>query len=244
MTRNWKRALIGVAVAAVIAGLVVVITSGGSTSSDNTHSHAIAADASSPAAQRSTDVAVAASYLGVSRAAVRRGLRDGHTLSELAASTKGHSSEGLIAALVHARAARIEALAASGQLSKQKEQASLATLPSLETARARQAYRSARRSAKAITVASRYLGVSVTKLRAAQASGHSLAQIAQKTPGRSRMGLIDALVTANKRTLRLAVAQGRISHETAKRVEPRLTELATLRVDRVPVERAPNATKP
>jgi hypothetical protein len=74
------------------------------------------------------DLAVAASYLGVSPAQLRGDLRSGRTLAAIADATRGRSATGLIEALVAAAKARLTASVAAGALTAADEKARLATL--------------------------------------------------------------------------------------------------------------------
>lgn len=64
-------------------------------------------------ARRHSTLAVASAYLGVSKAQLRKSLREGKTLAQVAGETSGKSETGLIAALVAAREQRSAAHAAS-----------------------------------------------------------------------------------------------------------------------------------
>jgi hypothetical protein len=71
---------------------------------------------------------VAAAYLGVSPAQVRRELQSGRTLAEMANATSGKSATGLIAALVADRKAKLAAAVAAGKLRQTNEGNRLAHL--------------------------------------------------------------------------------------------------------------------
>ncbi len=58
-----------------------------------------------------------------------------------------------------------------------------------------------------LVTAAGYLGLSTTQLRSELRSGKSLAQIANSTPGKSQAGLVEVLVSADKRKLAAAAAR-------------------------------------
>jgi hypothetical protein len=68
-----------------------------------------------------------------------------------------------------------------------------------------------------LLVAARYLGVSAPTVRRELAAGHTLAQIAAATPGRSAAGLVDVLVAARVAAIRSAAAEGRLSKDVETR---------------------------
>jgi hypothetical protein len=59
-----------------------------------------------------------------------------------------------------------------------------------------------------LIAAARYLGVPAVKLRADLGEGKTIGQLAQRTPGRSRAGVIDAIVKSKTSKLRPGVATG------------------------------------
>jgi len=75
-----------------------------------------------------TLLAAAASYLGVSRAQLRRELRSGKTLAQVAAASAGKSASGLVAALVAARKGNIEAEVKAGVITQARANVLLAKL--------------------------------------------------------------------------------------------------------------------
>ena len=115
MKGNWKqRVMVGVALMAVIAGAIVAIV----TATGSSHTHGRSARASAGTGASASDLAVAASYVGLTRARLRSDLRAGKTLAEVASATSGKSAAGLIEALVKAKTARLDTALARGKLSK------------------------------------------------------------------------------------------------------------------------------
>jgi hypothetical protein len=113
--------MIGVAVAAVIAGVVIAIVTAGASSP-------------APVNARSTrpggrgEIALAARYLGLTRKQLRKDMRAGKTLADVADATDGRSKAGLIDALASARRSRIAAELHAGKLSQADESKKLAKL--------------------------------------------------------------------------------------------------------------------
>jgi hypothetical protein len=196
-----------IAIAVVIVGVVVAIANSGGHS--HKHSHTARAK-QTPVGT----IAVAANYLGMSRAEVRKAVAAHHTLAQIADSSEGKSAAGLIDALVAARSARLQVRASSHKLSSAEERAEIAALRKQLTAKVNGAPRSAA-GAEALLVASHYLGVPTAELLSRRRAGHSLEQIASSTPGRSPAGLIDALVSARKRAIETALRAQRITRTQA-----------------------------
>jgi hypothetical protein len=124
-------------------------------------------------------LSVAAGYLGIPEVQLRSELHSGKSLAQLAEASSGHTSSGLIAALVGAR---------SAHLSER-----VITLVSRPGGAGSRAGKAARRGS-ARTVALAYLGLSPSQLRSLLHAGRSLGEIADSTTGRSASGLIDAIV--------------------------------------------------
>jgi hypothetical protein len=210
-----------VAVAAVIVGTAVAIVT--ATGSDHKHSGnraAAAARGSREAAWRRGDIAVAARYLGLAPLRLRRELRSGRTLAEVAQSRKGKSEAGLIDALVAAKRARLMAAAQAGALTPAEERAALATLARRVAARVNRGGGYAAVAAAArlpdLFAAAAYLGMTADQLRVQLQSGRTLAQVANSRSGRSASGLMSALVSEHSATLAAAVAAGSLTSAREK----------------------------
>jgi hypothetical protein len=106
MKRSWtQKAAAIAAVLVVLAGAAVAAVTATGQTRGHSHSHAIRSHATStaqPAAgQRfGRDIRTAATYLGLSGAQLQSDLQSGKTLAQVADTTSGKSSAGLIAALV------------------------------------------------------------------------------------------------------------------------------------------------
>jgi hypothetical protein len=72
---------------------------------------------------------VAARYLGLTIPALHAALHGGRTPAQLAADTPGRSAAGLVAAILTARRARLEAAVAAGLIKRTYAQRLLRALP-------------------------------------------------------------------------------------------------------------------
>ena len=204
LDRRRRTALLAVAAAAALAAVLIVVLSSGGGRWRATRQSAIAAGP--------TVVQMAAVYLHVPPSEVRRLLGEGQTLSEIA-TEKGASRKGLIEAVSRRQAEVIE----SRHLPAARQKAEI------EAARAALARRVTIRRSPSLTVAAaRYLGLSRAKLRAKLASGSTLAEIAEATPGRSRDGLIEAMTKTRRRAIETQEHEGRITPATARHKLERL----------------------
>lgn len=231
MRRNRKqRALIGVAAAAVAAGVVVAIATAGHSHAHHRHARVSSAGAGLGGHGSSGDLAVAASYLGLTTAQLNRDLRAGRTLAGVAATTAGKSATGLLDALVNAKAARLGAAVADGKPPKPgtRESARLARLRRRTMAEIDRP----RGAGGDLTLAASYLGLTRDQVLGERRSGRSLAQLADATRGKSAAGLIEALVSARKANLVAAVAAGSLSPARESTQLSTLAERVTAEVDR------------
>lgn len=184
--------MLAVALVAVIAA-VLVLTLGGSSKHQASRS---------PAGADQNPTASAASYLGVDAATVRRRMRSGETLAEIAESTPGHSSRGLLRAMLAGKAAELEKQGLSPAQVRAKES-------QLRT-RLRAQLRRRRRVGGSLAAASSYLGISQAQLRSQLRSGRTLAQIAA-AHGHSPAALVDGIVKLRRARLEAAVKAGQIT---------------------------------
>ncbi|HEX4467001.1 MAG TPA: hypothetical protein VH025_07425 [Solirubrobacteraceae bacterium] len=224
MPGNFKqRTAVGVALAAVIAGIVIAIIGTGAhhPAKHRRHGHGGLQQAFARAGsgqhglrrqhrERRDAVRAAAKYLGSSRAAVRRKLHSGETLGQIAAATSGKSQDGLVEAIVSAQAPRLEAAATKRKTSQAKVAARLSALRAAASKLVSEVFAG---GAVELTVAARYLGLPVTQVLAERRAGKSLAELARATPSRSSAGLIAALIKARTTALDQALKQGRITRK-------------------------------
>lgn len=111
-----RTALLGLAAAAIIAGVVIAIVTGpGPHHGRPPHPHPHARVGALRVTR--SELALASAYLGVGVARLRGELRAGSSLAELAGRVPGHSAHGLLEALLHPRARRIERSRARGRIS-------------------------------------------------------------------------------------------------------------------------------
>jgi hypothetical protein len=225
MNRTLKRKLmLGVAVVAVLAGGTTAVVM-----------------AAQPASHHRTRgaLAAAATYLGSSPAQLRSELRSGKSLAQIADATSGKSQAGLIAALEAAFKEKLTADAANLP-SRITNEVNRVGLPAGRRGRARGHGLAGSRVAgrrRALSAAASYLGLSTAQLRGDLRSGHTLAQAANDTAGKSQAGLVEALVAARKAALAAEVKAGTITSAQADAALPTLVKRVTAEVNRVPPQR-------
>ena len=206
MSRQTKRwVLIGAAVAAVLAGVLIAVFAG--------RGHHSSHGGSSTAGANAGPVAIAATYLGVSRPQLRRQLQQGKSLSGIA-STQGKSRQGLIEALMQHRAAALARARANGSITAAEEKARLAALRARVSGVVDRSLRAGSLTRRDLDAAAAYLGTSRGRLAAQISAGRTLAQIAAATPGKSAAGVTKAVVRSRKRFLAAQAASGRITRAT------------------------------
>jgi hypothetical protein len=231
-----RKIMIGVGTLALVFGAIVaIVTASGSSKGPAQPGTGHAAGIRD--ARGSGDLALAAAYLGVSRAQLRHELSSGSTLADIANASSGHSASGLADVLFAAKAARLSKEVSTGRLSKTQQASRLATLPEHLAA---ELYRQHTVNAGSLDIATAagYLGLTVTQLREGQRSGHSLARIAGTTAGRSAAGLIHALVSAKRAALSDAVRAGTLSRSEQSAMSKELVRRVTAEVDHVPPKHA------
>jgi len=192
--------MLAVALLAVIAAVLVLTLGGGS-------SHPGRSPASRAAGGQNATQAAAA-YLGLGASTLRRRLRNGETLEEIAESTPHHSAHGLVASVIAARSAELRAKG----LTPAEIHASVARL----RARMRAQLRRARHGSAVVHSAARSLGVSESDLRAELRSGKTLAQIAA-AHGVSRTQLVEDYVRSRRAALDAARHAGQLTQAGEQR---------------------------
>jgi len=194
MNRVSRRTLmLAVALAAVIAAVLIVTLSGG-----HSHKH----DRAVSAASGKNATQAAAAYLGLGTSALRKRLRNGETLEQIAEATPGHSARGLLHTVTAARAAELRA--------QGRSPAEIRANVSRLRARLLLQLRRQRRSGAIVASAAGYLGISEAALRTQLRSGKTLIEVAA-AHGHSRKELIRGLVRARRGTLDEARRQGQIN---------------------------------
>jgi hypothetical protein len=195
-----KTVMIAVAVVAVIAGIVIAVTSSSShkkKAHQRARVHSGTLTGGSQGSQTSQgEIAVAAKYLGVSVSKLRAEMRKGRSLVAIAAAAHRSPAE-LVEALVRTRVQRVEAAVAAKTVTPAVAKRRIARIRARVEARVA---RSANYLAT-VAIASKYLGLSTAKVRAELRRGHSLAQIADATAGKSAAGLTAAVIAVREREL-------------------------------------------
>src|SRR5260370_12949829 len=119
------------------AGALVVAFAGNAIAAGGTGNHLLShvEAAGGPGAQGvPDDLSAAATYLGVTDAALVADLQAGKTLAQAASATSGKMTAGLIAALVTAETAEINARVTAGTITQAQADAQIATLTTRFTA--------------------------------------------------------------------------------------------------------------
>jgi hypothetical protein len=225
-----RSVMLAIATAAVIAGVVLAATSGGGNGHSLGHRPAVG-DAGGVG-----ELAAAASYLGLPKATLRRDLRGGRTLAQVAGSTSGKSTTGLIDALVKLKAKQLEQLEARAASGRGRAPVPAATRKTRIAALLRRTRAEVNRVRGYVGFAAiaGYLGIGQAALHRELESGHSVAQIAERIPGKSATGLIDARVNEREGVVMKALASGRISRSTEKELLAGLRQRVQAEVDRTP----------
>ena len=229
MTRRLRRKLfIGIAAAAVLAGMTAAVVMAAQPS---TPAHGHHGDRHHGDRQRLGTLATAATYLGLSETQLRSELQGGKSLAQIADATPGKSEAGLIQAL---EAAGRQRLAATSARLERVVAAEVNVVGGPHGGRAGDARRRGHRAGKqgrALAAAASYLDVSTAQLRHDLRSGMTLAQVAA-TNGKSEAGLVEALVTAGKARLAARVGSGELTQKKADEILPQLTSRASAEVKR------------
>lgn len=157
-------------------------------------------------------LSAAAAYIGISEADLRAQLQSGKSLADVAVAN-GKTRDGLIVALTQAAATQI------GTLVDQKG-GFPAGGPGFGM-----------RGGDELAAASTYLGISEQDLHTKLQSGQTLAQIAGATAGKSRDGLIQALVNAETAKIDQAVKDGKLTADQAAQMKTNLAQRITQMVD-------------
>jgi hypothetical protein len=231
MTTSRKSQVAIAVAAASLAGAGAAVAE-----SSNAHSPTLSHGlrAGGPSGRAHDDLSVAATYLGLSDTELQTRLRSGETMAEIANATDGRSASGLIDALVAAAQKHIAADVSSGRLTQAQADQLLAGLRQHVTDRVNSTGppggpRADGGPHDGLAAAASYLGLSQADLRAALQSGKTLGQIAEATSGKSKAGLVAALVAQEKTELAQAVQDGHLTRAqadaTAASLEERITRL-------------------
>ncbi len=229
MTKSRKSQVAIAVAAASLAGAGAAVAE-----SSNTHStlsHGLRAGR--PGGMHD-DLSVAATYLGLTESELQTRLRTGKTLAEVANATEGKSADGLIDALAAAVQKNIAADVSSGRLTQSQADQILSNLKQHITARVNSTGppggpHDRGGAHDGLDAAATYLGLSESDLRTQLQSGKTLGEVADATSGKSKAGLIAALVADEKSHLAQAVKDGRLTESQADsmaaNIEARVTDL-------------------
>ena len=155
---------------------------------------------------------VAADYIGITPEQLRDEMGSDQSLADVAVA-HGKTRDGLVQALETATSDRIEQLVdQKGFPTPDRPGIALMKLDGLRAA-------------------VDYLGITREDLMTQLRDGKSLAEIADATAGKSRQGLIDAIVAAETTLIDQALANGRITQAQADQMKANLTGHVTRFVD-------------
>src|SRR5438552_7193825 len=161
-------------------------------------------------------LATAATYIGVTEDALRTELGTGKSLADVAIA-HGKTRDGLIAALTQAATAEITTLVDTKN-----------PIPPRPSGAPGFGFRV---EGNELATAATYLGTTEADLRTKLQSGQTLAQIAAATAGKSRDGLIQALVADATKNIDQAQTAGKITADQATGLKTNLTQHITTEVD-------------
>jgi len=161
--------------------------------------------------------AAAATYIGISEADLRTELQANKSLADIAVA-HGKTRDGLIAALTAAASKDIATLVDQKGLEPRPGGPGFGRGPHFEVG-------------NPFAAAATYLGISESDLRTKLQSGQSLAQVAASISGKSRDGLIKAIVDADTAKIDQAQKDGKITADQATQLRANLTDRVTRMVD-------------
>jgi hypothetical protein len=222
-----QKVVAGAAVAVLVAGGAFAAVS--ATGQSNGHRHGQGRHG--PRHLRPQDLQAAAAYLGVSTGQLTSELGSSKSLAQIADAHSGKSAQGLVEAIIAARKARLGKLASSlpkrvgaevqrtGELAAEADSAKGGTGLGGPGPSALGLFTAAGHLGSA---AADYLGLTPRQLRGELQSGKTLAQIAEATSGKSKAGLVDALIAAKQQRLTGGVQKGRLTKARAARKTQRL----------------------
>ena len=209
-------------IAAGLAGALAVAGTASASSFHHGHGKRYAVQTAHVFVGQGSMLGVAATYVGLDKAALLTQLKAGKSLSEIAVA-QGKTSVGLVAALVAPAKLKLDAAVAAGNLSASQETTVLTRLTTKVSAlvdkkvTAKTPSGKLRLGAQAILQpALTYLGLDFRGLVSQLVAGKTLAQVAV-AQGKTADGLVAAVVSAVKTKLDAQVTAGRITaaQETA-----------------------------
>ena len=165
-------------------------------------------------------MSTAATYIGITEAQLRTELSSGKSLADVAVA-HGKTRDGLIAALVQA---------ATNDITTLVDQKSPFPAPPLGRGPGGPGF-GFRVEGNELAAAATYLGITEADLHTKLEAGQSLAQIAAATSGKSRDGLIQALVADATKNIDAAQQGGKLTADQATQLKTNLTQRITQMVD-------------
>jgi hypothetical protein len=229
MTKSRKSQVAIAVAAASLAGAGAAVAESGQ-SNPGTHPHGLRNGG--PAGRAHDDLSVAATYLVLSDTELQTKLRSGQSLAEIANAIDGKSASGLVDVLVAAAKKQIAADVSSGRLTQSRANELLSGLEQHVTDRVNSNGLPGRpHGPGGLGAAATYLAVSESDLMTALRSGKPLGEIADATSGKSKAGLVAALVADEKSHLDQAVQDGRLTKAQADAIAANLESRVTDLVD-------------
>lgn len=160
----------------------------------------------------------AATYIGITTDALRTELRAGASLADVAVA-HGKTRDGLLAALTAATTAQLSTFVDRKGLPMDKDGE-------------HRGGEHGRGPEKPLAAAATYLGLDPAALQAKLAAGQTPAAVAAEIAGKSRDGLIAAIVADGKAKIEAAQAAGTLTAAQATEEQAELSDHATKFVDR------------
>jgi hypothetical protein len=188
---------------------------------------------------RGDDLAVAATYLGLTTDALATELQSGKTLAQVAKAASGKSESGLVDALVAHEQDELAQAVKDGRLTQAQADQMSAGLKDRVTQQVERTgppaggpgFGHGPGGGDDLAAAASYLGVSTSNLLKELQAGKTLGQVADATSGKSKAGLIDALVAHEKSELAQAVKDGHLTQAQADQIASDLTARVTAHVN-------------
>lgn len=184
------------------------------------------------------DLAAAASYLGISASDLVTQLQSGKTLAEVANATAGKSASGLVDALVAQEQTELAQAVKDGHLTQAQADQIQQNLKQRVSDRVNGTgfpgpghgpwgFGHHGGPGDDLATAATYLGLSQSDLVTQLRSGKTLGQLADATTGKSKAGLIQALVAQEQAELAQAVQDGRLTQAQADQISPTIQSRVT-----------------
>lgn len=189
-----------------------------------------------------------ATYLGIQPKDLRAQLA-GTSLGAIADKTGGKGRGGLIADLTAFANGAVDKAVADGKLTQDEAAKLKATLPGRITKFVDRTWPLPKPNVRAfigdfMKDARDYLGLPRKDIASQLRAGKSLGEIAEATPGKSRAGLIDAIVDDANAKIAKAVTDGKLTQAQADQLKTTVRDAVTKMVDRKGSAPKANGTAP